>query len=130
MKCLVLFIYNKLIFSLFYHIFNMKIISVFSILNKKYIFLLKKHNGFQYSFVTTHHLCLIIISAILVQIVTSEENKNRILMLKVHLPTTIATFWIPELFQPQMGKFTLWKSKVPVIGAQFRVHVLGSKILF
>ena len=32
-----------------------------------------------------------------------------------------------ELFQPQMGQFTYWTSTVPVIGAQFRVHVLWSK---
>ena len=36
----------------------------------------------------------------------------------------------PELFQPQMGLFTFWTSTVPVIGAQFKVHVLGSKTLF
>ena len=35
-----------------------------------------------------------------------------------------------ELFQPQMGQFTQWTSTVPVIEAQFRVHVFGSKSLF
>ena len=35
-----------------------------------------------------------------------------------------------ELFQPQMGQFTYWTSMVPVIWAQFRIHVLGSKTLF
>ena len=35
-----------------------------------------------------------------------------------------------ELFQTQMGQFIQWTSTVPVIGDQFRVHVLGSKTLF
>ena len=35
-----------------------------------------------------------------------------------------------ELFQPHMGQFTYWTSTVPVIGDQFRVHVLRSKTLF
>ena len=35
-----------------------------------------------------------------------------------------------KLFQPQMGQFTWWTSTVPIKGAQFRVHVLGSKTLF
>ena len=35
-----------------------------------------------------------------------------------------------ESFQPQMGQFTYWTSMKPNIGAQFAVHVLGSKILF
>ena len=35
-----------------------------------------------------------------------------------------------ELFQPQMGQFTLWTSTEPIIGAHFMVHLLGSKTLF
>ena len=35
-----------------------------------------------------------------------------------------------ELFQPHMGQFTLWTSTKTIIGAQSKVHVLGSKRLF
>ena len=35
-----------------------------------------------------------------------------------------------DFFQPQMGQFTYWTSTKPIIGAQIKVHVLGSKTLF
>ena len=46
------------------------------------------------------------------------------------LPTSVfyGSFWYAvELFQPQMGQFTYWTPTEPIIGAQIRVHVLGSK---
>ena len=59
-----------------------------------------------------------------------EDRYMGEMFLNFMLGEGVIPYYGMDLFQPQMGKFTKWTSTVPVIGSQFRVHVLGSQIIF
>ena len=56
-----------------------------------------------------------------------SKLQTEIALSKLHSEYVALYHSVRELFQPQMGQFTWWTSTKPIIGAHFKVHVLGSK---
>ena len=74
---------------------------------------------------------IVCMMAVRILLLTSEMRTrfSGILFFDPFLELAVYEF-LQELLQTHMGQCTEWTSTVPVIGAQFRVHVVGSKTLF